>query len=299
MSSILTLEALEVLDAIDSKGSFANAANALNRVPSAISYTMHKLEQDLGVSLFQREGRKSVLTPSGQHLLEQGRQLLAAANQLTESTQQVATGWEPKLRIATDHLLPSGYLYPLLKQLYEQQPAIDIELSQEVLAGIWEALITDRVDLIVGAASPPPPHKGIRSIEWQTLEMIFVANPNHPVCQHQEPLDEKTINQYRAIIVRDSSEKLPSISRGVFNLQHPLYVPNMTTKIDAHRNQLGIGTIPKTQAKEALRNNELKELKLENPIPKATLYIAWKVSHRGQALHWLVKQLQQQQLLDS
>jgi hypothetical protein len=57
----ITLDALEVLDAIDRKGSFAAAANALFRVPSAISYTMQKLEQDLDVVLFQKEGRRATL----------------------------------------------------------------------------------------------------------------------------------------------------------------------------------------------------------------------------------------------
>lgn len=63
MKHPVTLEALEVLDAIDRKGSFAAAANALYRVPSAISYNVQKLEQDLGVVLFKREGRRSLLTP--------------------------------------------------------------------------------------------------------------------------------------------------------------------------------------------------------------------------------------------
>ena len=56
----ITLDALEVLDAIDRKGSFAAAANELFRVPSAISYTVQKLEQDLDVVLFRKEiGRAS------------------------------------------------------------------------------------------------------------------------------------------------------------------------------------------------------------------------------------------------
>ena len=51
--SRLTLEGLEVLDAIDRKGSFAAAAAALYRVPSKITYTINKMEDELGVSLFR------------------------------------------------------------------------------------------------------------------------------------------------------------------------------------------------------------------------------------------------------
>lgn len=47
----LTLEALRVMDAIDRRGSFAAAADELGRVPSALSYTMQKLEEELDVVL--------------------------------------------------------------------------------------------------------------------------------------------------------------------------------------------------------------------------------------------------------
>ena len=53
----LSLDALSVLDTIDRKGSFAAAAEELHRVPSAITYQVQKLEQDLDVLLFDRRGR--------------------------------------------------------------------------------------------------------------------------------------------------------------------------------------------------------------------------------------------------
>ena len=84
----ITLDALEVLDAIERKGSFAAAANELFRVPSAISYSIQKLEQDLDVVLFRKEGRKAVLTPAGKILLEQGREILQATERLAMTTKK-------------------------------------------------------------------------------------------------------------------------------------------------------------------------------------------------------------------
>ena len=55
----LSLDGLLVLDAIARKGSFAAAAEELHRVPSAITYTVQKLEQDLGVTLFDRSGHRA------------------------------------------------------------------------------------------------------------------------------------------------------------------------------------------------------------------------------------------------
>ena len=294
MSTLLTLDALQVLDAIDRKGSFAAAAIALNRVPSAISYSVQKLEQDLGITLFQRQGRKSILTSAGQHLVEQGRHLLTAAEELAAATQQVATGWEPRLRIALDHILPTDYLLPLIHQLYRIQPGIAIELSQEVLAGTWEALIEDRVDLIIGAVDAPPGHKGIRSIAWKQTDIVYVASPDHPASLLPQPLNEESIKQYRSVIVRDSSHNMATLSRGLHNKNSAIYVPNMTMKIAAHCHGLGVGSVPRPMIKQELTDGRLKELVLDKPMPAASNHIAWKISNRGQALQWLVEQLQNQ-----
>ncbi len=135
--SKLTLEALEVLDAIDRKGSFAAAA-ALYRVPSKVTYTVNKLEEDLGVALFSKEGRRSVLTPAGKVLLERGRDILEAADRLVETARQVDRGWESCLNIAVDSIIDFNSLHPHLDAFYKLQPDIEINLYEEVLGGAWE-----------------------------------------------------------------------------------------------------------------------------------------------------------------
>ena len=96
----LSLDALLVIDAIDRKGSFAAAAHELHRVPSAVTYTVQKLEQDLDVLLFDRRGHRAKLTPAGHELLNEGRHLLHAAVDLESRVKRVATGWEAELRMA-------------------------------------------------------------------------------------------------------------------------------------------------------------------------------------------------------
>lgn len=60
----LSLESLEVLDAIERKGSFAAAAHELGKVPSALTYVVRKLEDDLDVLLFDRRRHRAELTPA-------------------------------------------------------------------------------------------------------------------------------------------------------------------------------------------------------------------------------------------
>ena len=75
----LSLEAIELVDAIARYGSFASAAERLHKVPSTISYAVSKLEEQLGLNLFMRNGPRVSLTPAGEELLKEGRWLLAAA----------------------------------------------------------------------------------------------------------------------------------------------------------------------------------------------------------------------------
>ncbi|VTR55149.1 HTH-type transcriptional activator CmpR [Serratia fonticola] len=91
----LTLEALRVMDAIDRRGSFAAAADELGRVPSALSYTMQKLEEELDVVLFDRSGHRTKFTNVGRMLLERGRVLLEAADKLTTDAEALARGGKP------------------------------------------------------------------------------------------------------------------------------------------------------------------------------------------------------------
>ena len=108
----LTLEALRVMDAIDRRGSFAAAADELGRVPSALSYTMQKLEEELDVVLFDRSGHRTKFTNVGRMLLERGRVLLEAADKLTTDAEALARGWETHLPIVTEALVPTPAVFP-------------------------------------------------------------------------------------------------------------------------------------------------------------------------------------------
>ncbi len=130
----LTLDALQVLDAIARRGSFAATAVELNRVPSALTYNVQKLEQDLDVLPYDRRGRHAQLIAAGADLLEEGRQLLRAAGALECRVKRVATGWETELRIVVDTIIAASRLFALVETFYAEQSGTRLRISQEVLA---------------------------------------------------------------------------------------------------------------------------------------------------------------------
>lgn len=289
MRQVITIEALEVLDAIDRKGSFAAAAEELYRVPSAITYTVQKLELDLGVTLFRREGRRSVLTPAGQELLTEGRHILAATAALAESAKRVASGWEPRLNIAVESYFPLEALYPLLQEFYQIYPDIEFNLYEEVLAGSWDALLSGRADLVVGAPDLPPGQKGITTAPLMELDSVLVAAAGHPATQLPQPLGREDLDQFRSVVARDSSRNLAQLSRGLQTKKSVLSVPNMEAKIRAHCQGLGVGTVPRYRVVELLASGDLVELHLREPLPPSIFYMGWRAANKGKALQWMVE----------
>ncbi|RCI64039.1 LysR family transcriptional regulator, partial [Pseudomonas aeruginosa] len=77
----------------------AQAAEALHRSQSSISYTVARMQEQLGVPLLRIDGRKAVLTEAGEVLLRRSRQLVKQAGQLEELAHHMEQGWEPEVRL--------------------------------------------------------------------------------------------------------------------------------------------------------------------------------------------------------
>lgn len=287
----LTLDALLVLDAIDRKGSFAAAAEELHRVPSAITYTIRKLEQNLDLHLFDRSGHRAKLTEAGQKLLEDGRALLRAANELESSVKRTATGWESELRIALTDILPMENLLALVGDFYREQTGTQLRISTEVLQGTWDTLVSGRADITIGAPGMAPPGGGYHCEKMGSLDFIFVMPSGHPLAEIEEPLKESNIISHRAVAAADSSRNLPPLTTSLLTGQQVLTLPDMASKLAAHREGLGVGYVPAYLAKDDIDAGHLVSRQVASSPPPAELYIAWKTDNKGKALKWFIERL--------
>ncbi|HQD83417.1 MAG TPA: LysR family transcriptional regulator, partial [Quisquiliibacterium sp.] len=209
----LTLDALAVLDTIARRGSFAAAAVELGKVPSALSYTVRRLEEDLDVLLFDRRGKHARLTAAGLELLDQGRVLLQAADELACRVREVASGWEVELRIAVDAVVCFDRMLPLIEDFDRISAPTRLRFSYEVLDGAWDALLSGRADLALGLSSETPPAafaSGLYSMRpLGDLRFVFCVAPRHPLAAAPEPLESDTIIRHRAIAVASTSSAVP------------------------------------------------------------------------------------------
>ena len=291
----LTLEAILILDTIDRKGSFAAAAATLDRVPSALTYNVRKLEDELDVLLFDRRGHRAKLTPAGLELLQEGRHLLRAAEELEQRVKRTATGWEVELRIVMDNAIPFERMLPLISAFDQQGCGTRLRFSSEVLSGVWESIYTGRADLAIGAAQEGADmirmHGGYQIQALGESDWVFAVAPRHPLAIESGPLSSEMIQRHRVVAVGDTGRVLPGISIGLLHGQDTLTVPTLEAKLAAQLAGLGCGHLPRALAAPHLASGALLEKQTSEMKSPGIMHIAWRSALRGKALKWFLKRL--------
>ncbi len=292
----ISIEALEVIDAIDRKGSFAAAAETLYRVPSALTYTIRKLEEDLNIDLFDRSGHRAILTKAGAELLKEGRQLLNAANALESRVKRVATGVETDIQIALSDLFDEKVIYEILEEFYAQDFGTRIKVIREVFGGIWDALATGRADIAIGAPGDTPSGGDYTTKLIDHLAFVFCVAPNHPLNKLKDTLHGEDIVQYRSIAAADSSRNIPPRTAGILTGQDVLTVTDMRSKLQAQIQGLGVGYLPQQIAEYHANSGQLVIKQVAETKPSIPLHFAWRTTRRsemGKAQQWLLKRFEQ------
>ncbi len=288
MHSPITLEALHILDAIDRRGSFAAAANELNRAPSSLSYQIQKLEQDLDIMIFDRSGHKASFTDAGNLILEQGRAILNATDKLVNDATILANGWELDITLAYDGIIPVESFFPLVDALGNVSKT-RVRLQEEILAGSWEALATDRADLLVCPKIDALPHD-VKAETIGHMSMVWVAATDHYVHKRKGEFDEDARQKFRIIAIADTAREQPAISVNILHKQPRLTVTNFDAKCRALINGLGIGTVPKHVADKYIEQGKLQVIDGSQEIP-TDIIMAWRRNKIGEAKSWCIQYL--------
>ncbi len=143
----LSLRDLEYAVAVAEEGHFGRAAERCNVTQPTLSVQLRKLEESLGLILFERSNRRVMLTPAGQSIIRQARAVLAEAQRLlalaSEGRGAPLTG---RLVLAAIQTL-GPYLFPLvLRTLRQEFPVLSLALSEAKTAEILEGLRDGRID---------------------------------------------------------------------------------------------------------------------------------------------------------
>lgn len=253
-----TLDQLRVLDAIDRLGTFAAAAEALHRVPSAVSYSVRTLEDDVGVELFERIGNRNKLTAGGRALLVSARRVLDEASVLDQVAATLRDGWEPELQIVVDGLVPLEPIAEALATLTEgavpTRVRVDVEYQEGVPAR-WQA---DDAALMVLLDFDPEDDPLVVD-PLLPMEMVLVAAPGHPALS--PGAEAAPLQQHIELVVKDSAPSYREQPKAAFHdSQHVLYLSDFHSKRLVARTGVGFGWLPLHLIEGDLADGSLVEL---------------------------------------
>lgn len=255
----ITLEQWRTLITVVDTGGYAQAAAVLHKSQSSVTYAVQKIESLLGVKAFEIQGRKAVLTPTGQFLYRRARALLDESSALERAAKRLSAGWEAEIRLAAEIIFPTWLLLDCLDQLGKESPHTRIEVIESVLGGTTEALLLGQVDLAIASMVPP----GFLGMPLMRLRFVPVASPGHPLHQLGRELTLRDLRAHRHLVVRESGTKRSSKILTV-DVTQRWTVSHSATSVEAVKKGYGFAWFAEDKIRDELRDGSLKPLPLRD-----------------------------------
>jgi DNA-binding transcriptional LysR family regulator len=252
----IALDQWRALVAVVEAGGYAQAAEKLHKTQSSVSYAVQKIEQLLDLKLFEKQGRRAVLTPVGEVLYRRAKDVIERAAAIERGAADLGAEWEPELRLAVEIVYPTWILLRSLQRFGAERPQTRVQLHETVLGGTDEALYERKVDLAISTYIP----QGFAGDPLLRVRFIAAAHPDHPLHQLGRALRLDDLREHRHLIIRDSAVERTRDSGGWTGAEQRWTVSNKATQIAAACMGLGFAWFPEDAIRSELNSCSLKPL---------------------------------------
>jgi len=194
----MELRHLRYFVAVAETGAFSGAAARLRITQPALWRQVHDLETELGVRLFERDGRRVRLTGEGEGLLRRSREVLAGAEQLAEHARALHHGEVGSLRVCGSPQVIQSVLAPFLGRYLKGRPGIDVHLKEE--GGVRGVALVERGEVDLGLVF----RRGDDRLEGSQLfpvRILAAVPPSHRLFR-RATIDVTDLNDERALLLR-------------------------------------------------------------------------------------------------
>nr|WKN39569.1 LysR substrate-binding domain-containing protein [Tunicatimonas sp. TK19036] len=270
----MTITQLEYIIALETHHNFAKAAEHCFVTQPTLSMQIKKLEDELGVVLFDRNKKPVAPTDIGALVIEEAQRTLHSLQKIQEVVQQHADEVSGKLRIGIIPTL-SPYLLPrLLPKLADKYPKIEFEIEELLSEQLVDKLHKDQLDLGIWVANRQEPHLLHASLFYEKF-LIYLPE-GHPYPNTPIALQELDMNHIWLLkeghCFRDQVQKLCS------NLTHTRHQVNFLSgsletlkkMVDQH---YGFTLLPELAIRELSEKQKenVREFKHIQPLREVSL----------------------------
>ena len=293
MHDRLSLDQIRTFIAAAEEGSFSAAARKLGRAQSAVSDLVRRLEEQLGLVLFDRSSRSPTLTPAGELLLKDARAIGGAVDFLNFRAKGLSQGLEPELCAVIDVYFPFQAITEAARHFREQFPATPLRLYVEVLGGATEPVLDGRASLaVVGGPAPLP--EGLSSESLNGVAIVMVAAPDHPLARIEGVIPQGELAKHVQLVLTERSNRSARQEYGVMS-PTTWRLADLYAKHSFLLSGLGWGSMPLHAVERDLAEGRLTRL-LTPESPAAGQIVPMSAVYRttappGPAGRWLIERL--------
>jgi DNA-binding transcriptional LysR family regulator len=167
--------------AIHRLGSLAKAADALGMSQPALSRSISRVEDELGVKIFERSSVGSALTPAGELLLERIERVIADAETLVRDAALFAGGDAGRVRIGVSVALRGAFLERFMLRLAKAHPNLKVHVELNGRAALMPLLASRDLDVVFTLSAQDGADAGYVVTPLIDVELAAVASLSHPL----------------------------------------------------------------------------------------------------------------------
>jgi len=257
----IKLEQLRLFKAVIEHGGVNSAAQAIHKSPSAISNALSTFQDQIGVQLFETQGRKLVLTKNGKSILGYTEQVLQDQQALIEAAKRINNVQHESLSIAVDVIYPQEKLLGVLGTVTTDQPWCKIRVEEHVLSGVEEAVASGNADIGIAYRIP----EGFVGRKIIDIPFITVAAPNHPLSS-QKAIQLRELKKHRQVVIADSGKQ--SIDSGWLKAHYRWTTSNLYSALNVALSGFAYARIPLHMAQTKIKEKQLVVLDVDFDFEK-------------------------------
>lgn len=287
----MTLNELRYLVAVARERNFRRAAERAFISQPALSLAIQKLEEELGVQVFERGKAEVRITPIGERLVEQARRVLEEAGQLKEIARHGQDQLAGPLRLGTIFTVGPYLLPELIPVLKGKAPAMPLEVEENITANLETMLRNGHLEAVIVALPFGGPGIVTRSLYDEEFEAVVPLE--HPWAKRRK-VNAGELATQNVLLLNSGHcfsnqvvEACPPLSRAGGEAQQGNSLETIRNMVASG---LGMTVLPASANQEKYRSRLLKVIPFAAPAPSRRIALAWRKSYaREQAIEVLAE----------
>jgi DNA-binding transcriptional LysR family regulator len=267
----ISLRQWRMLHAVVDCNGFTGAGLHLHLSQSAISYSIAKLQEQLGLPLLKIEGRKANLTEDGRVLLDRSRNLMREALELEILAENLRKGWGARVNLEVDGNFPGAMLMAALREYNAGSDTSRVSLKESDCTQAEEALCERGADLAIAAKVP----NGFAGVPLTSIEHVAVAHPDHPLFKTARTLSAEDLAAHVEVVITCAHEPNRDVARWQTSRMPPWHVSAFDTAVNVLREGFAYGWLPRYRIDKLLQRKQLRVLPMHDASRTSKLYLVY------------------------